>query len=149
MTGARVTIVRRLAADIGRVWEAWCRPELLARWLVCAGDGEASVDADVTVGGRYRVEMRLRDGRRPVVSGEYMSIEKPRRLVFTWTNEALGVRDSVVTVELRPTGEGATEITITHALAPESEAGRRHARGWEGSLDNLARHLASSVAEAR
>jgi uncharacterized protein YndB with AHSA1/START domain len=75
--------------------------------------------------------------------------KKPRRLVFTWTNEALGVRDSVVTVELRPTGEGATEITITHALAPESEAGRRHARGWEGSLDNLARHLASSVAEAR
>jgi len=74
-------------------------------------------------------------------SGEYRLIEPPRRLVFTWTSEGnVGVRDSLVTIELTPLGS-RTELRLTHDLAPDSPEGRAHAAGWQGCFDNLERWL--------
>jgi uncharacterized protein YndB with AHSA1/START domain len=74
-------------------------------------------------------------------SGEYLEIEPPHRLVFTWSSKGrLLVENSVVTVELAALG-GRTELTLTHDLDPDSDEGRAHARGWEGALTNLEERL--------
>jgi uncharacterized protein YndB with AHSA1/START domain len=142
MTGGRsLSLARVLPAAIEDVFEACTRPELLARWLVCSEDGTASAMNELRVGGRFRVQMRRGDEVIGGAEGRYVEIAPPVRLAFTWSAPNVGVRDSLVTIELRAVGDEETELVLTHALDPATEAGKRHARGWTVSLANLQRLL--------
>jgi uncharacterized protein YndB with AHSA1/START domain len=98
---------------------------------------------DFRVGGKYRIEMDRGDGTIFVAFGQYLEIEPPRRLVFTWSSAVPKVKRSVVTIVLEPVGR-ATELTLTHELLPDTDEGRAHGIGWEGSLANLERYLQAS-----
>jgi uncharacterized protein YndB with AHSA1/START domain len=145
MTATSLRLQRLLPASVTRVFEAWSRPELMARWFVVEPSWKGKATADFRVGGRYRVEMDRGDGTIFVAFGEYLEIIPPRRLVFTWSSAVPAVTGSVVTVELAPFGED-TQLTLTHELLPDTEEGRAHAVGWEGTLGNLHRHLSQSLA---
>jgi uncharacterized protein YndB with AHSA1/START domain len=122
------------------VFEAWCRPELMARWFFPAPGWRAEVSADVQVGGRYRVTMFDPTGGAHVQEGVYQSIQPHHRLVFTWTCTELGVPESLVTVELGDRGE-QTEIALHHELPDDPTILREHEGGWNGCLDSLARYF--------
>jgi uncharacterized protein YndB with AHSA1/START domain len=132
-------IIRRtLPATPQRIWDAWTRPEVMCRWFYPAPRWSAKVDADVRVGGRYRLEMRDENGQLHVQHGEYRIIEPLSRLVFTWTCEEVGVVDSVVTLEL--TGKGTqTELVLRHELPEDPNVRKRHEEGWAGCLAQLER----------
>lgn len=139
----QLVITRLLPAAPERVFAACTRPELLAQWLTCVEDGEATATAEPRVGGPFRIEMRRR-GEAEVVGyaeGEYIELLPPHRLVFTWRADHVGVATSIVTIELRAIGADRTELRLTHSIDPLSLAGVRHARGWATSLTNLHRTL--------
>jgi uncharacterized protein YndB with AHSA1/START domain len=106
----------------------------------------ADVTADVRVGGRYPVAMHDPAGGVHVQEGTYVSIAPDARLVFTWTCLALGVADSVVTVELRDLG-AETELTISHELPDDAVILREHEGGWKGCLESLARYIPPETKE--
>ena len=134
---------RILPAEIRRVFAAWTNADALARWFVCSPEWTATTTNDFRVGGKYRIEMHSGQRMVGVASGEYREIDAPRRLVFTWTSEGrIGVRDSLVTIELKTVGN-KTELSLTHDIAPQTPEGRSHAEGWEGCLTSLERYLAS------
>jgi len=128
---------RVLPAPVDVVFDAWTTGELLAAWFVCDPSWTARVEIDCRVGGAYRIEM-FDDGRSVgLARGEYVALEPPHRLAFTWTSEGpVGVSASLVTVELRPHPTGC-ELILVHDLDPETPAGRAHERGWRGCLDCL------------
>src|SRR6476469_8268382 len=68
-----------------RVYAAWTEPALLRRWWA-AEPGWTTPEAttDVRVGGAYRLSMKGTDGILRTVVGEYLEIDPPRRLVYTW-----------------------------------------------------------------
>jgi uncharacterized protein YndB with AHSA1/START domain len=141
VSGTRSIVVRRtVAGRRSRVYQAWCRPELMAQWFFPAPGWRAEVTADVRVGGRYRVVMHDPGGGLHVQEGVYRALEPISRLVFTWACADLGVADSVVTVELADQGD-RTEIVISHQLPDDPTILREHEGGWNGCLDSLARHL--------
>ena len=84
--------------------------------------------------------MRRDDGTVFLAFGEYLEISAPRKLVFTWSSAIPAIDRSLVTVELRPVGD-ATELTLTHENLPDTDEGRAHSVGWDGTLDSLERHL--------
>jgi uncharacterized protein YndB with AHSA1/START domain len=132
---------RRLPVPIERVFGAFGSAAALSRWFRCSPRWTTTATSDFRVGGRYRVEMREGERLVGVASGEYREITPPRRLVFTWASEGrIGVRDSLVTIELRAVA-GATELSLVHDLAPTTPAGRAHAEGWEGCLASLTRYV--------
>jgi uncharacterized protein YndB with AHSA1/START domain len=122
------------------VFDAWCRPELMAQWFFPAPGWRADVVADVRIGGRYRVAMYDPAGGVHVQEGAYRAIEPYARLVFTWTCLELGVGDSLVTLELRDLG-AQTELTISHELPDDDTIVRAHEGGWTDCLESLARYL--------
>ena len=128
-----VEIHRRLPASIGEVFRWWTEPELLGEWMTPVGTVEA--DVDLRVGGRLRVVMKG-DGRVIEHTGEYLEIDPPRRLVFTWVSEYTGSVPSVVTVELQAAGDAETDLRLTHSRLPDSAA-RFHRGGWDVMLDRL------------
>jgi uncharacterized protein YndB with AHSA1/START domain len=67
-----------------------------------------------------------------VISGHFLVVEVPARLVYTWTLQGpLGVTpETTVTVEFRQLGAG-TELVLEHGPFPEAQVRALHAQGWE------------------
>jgi uncharacterized protein YndB with AHSA1/START domain len=133
---AAVRVSRRYQASPERVFDAWLDPEKAGRFLFATPTGQiVRAEIDARVGGSFTFVDR-RDGDDVVHSGEYLEIDRPRRLVFTFS-----VDDSPsdrVTVEIVPLETGC-ELTLSHEQRPEGvEYADRTEEGWIGILDRLA-----------
>jgi uncharacterized protein YndB with AHSA1/START domain len=133
-----VSVRRIIAAAPETLYAAWTEPEQMRRWYATV------VDADVRIGGRYRIEMHEDDGVVNGFTGEYLALEPPARLAFTFTHDsqtpADRISDETVTVEFREVEPGRTEVTLTNAwTGPESEpSGYDLLRdGWDEWLNRL------------
>src|ERR1051325_698321 len=136
-----ISVTRTLPARRELVFSAWTRPELMARWFFPDPSWTATVTAELRVGGRYEISMRDGAGGVHLQFGEYREIVPVSRLVFTWSCPELGVKDSVVTVELGERGNH-TELPLLHELPPDPKIRREHEEGWTGCLGNLGSLLA-------
>lgn len=137
---APIIIRRTLPGRRERVFAAWTKPELMCRWLFPMPGWIANVTADLREGGHFRLEMRDAQGGLHLQHGQYRTIEPVSRLVFTWTCEALGVIDSLVTVELEARGD-ETALVLQHVLPPDPKIREEHEEGWVGCLAQLERFL--------
>jgi uncharacterized protein YndB with AHSA1/START domain len=125
-----VLVVRRvLPVERERVFAAWLDPVSLATWMRPGDTTSAIVEVDPRVGGRFRILMQ-----QPQAScsyehqGEYLAIEPPSLLSFTWISAATDLRPTVVTVELHQR-DGGTELVLTHRRVPPEQLSG-HRRGW-------------------
>jgi uncharacterized protein YndB with AHSA1/START domain len=136
-----IEITRRLSAPVAEVFRWWTEPALVERWMAPIGDVRAKLDP--RVGGSLQVVM---SGEGLVIehSGEFLEVDRPRRLVFTWKSRYTGQQPSVVTVELEPDGDDATLVRVVHAELPEAAASS-HRDGWGGMLARLERELGLEV----
>ena len=141
MTAAPVRIVRVLGATPEEVFDAWTDPRSLAVWMCPGSTRRATAEADARVGGRFRIVMQGPDCDY-AHTGEYLVVDRPRRLVFTWTSEATKGRPTTVSVELEPRGPGETVLTLTHEGLADEEAAGRHRSGWGDITAKLAKALA-------
>lgn len=136
-----LTIKRRLNAPPAKVYAAWTDPTQLARWFGPSGTIEGSVksDLDVRVGGRFRVSFTgCMDGNSEhhEVGGVYREVAPNEKLVFTWAWHTTPERESLVSITLKPDGDG-TLLTLHHEQFFDQAARDGHEQGWSGSLDKL------------
>jgi len=124
----------RIDASPDTVWRLWTDPELVTTWLA----QKAEVVAEP--GGKFRGE--LREG--PVFIAEFIEVDRPSRLLFTFGWEGndpgtpLAPGSTRVEVTLVP-DDGGTLVTLRHFDMPESHAAD-HRHGWNHFLvDELAR----------
>ncbi|HEY8105466.1 MAG TPA: SRPBCC domain-containing protein [Gemmatimonadales bacterium] len=128
-------VVRRLLpAPREQVFAAWLDPESVAQWM-CPGDiTSARVEIDPRVGGKLRIVM-MRGQKGIEHWGEYLVIEPPSRLSFTWISEFTDRLPSVVTIELLERG-ARTELVLTHRRLPD-ERRDAHRQGWTDIVRKL------------
>ncbi len=55
-------------------------------------------------------------------TGTYREIDRPHRLVFTWSSPATQFRDSVVTVTFKPASDVSTLVEIHQVGLPDEGA---------------------------
>jgi uncharacterized protein YndB with AHSA1/START domain len=127
---APVLVVRRhIAVPRERVFEAWLDSESLAQWMRPLDFTHATVSVDPRVGGGFRIVMEGRtDGGDYEHRGEYLAIEPPSLLSFTWISKATDYKPTVVTIEFHERGTG-TELVLTHRRLPP-KAAEAHREGW-------------------
>ena len=132
-TGETTAVERELAiaASPEAVWEFLVDPDKATRWM-----GQ-SASFEPRPGGLYRVEVIPGN----TAAGEFVELDPPRRLVFTWGWEpggsgAVPVGTSTVEIELVPTDEGTT-LRFTHRGLPDKAAAESHAHGWDHYLERL------------
>ena len=101
------------------VFEAWTRPELLKRWWAPKSTGMTllSCEADVRVGGRYRLEFGHGASKPMVFFGRYVEVTPHSRLV--WTNDESD-DGAVTTVTFEE--QGGKTLLVLHELYPSKEA---------------------------
>ena len=127
-------VFRALASDELPQW--WGAPELYrtTRWT-----------GDLRVGGAWRTDGVGADGSAFHVEGEYLEIDRPRRLVQTWRPSWDPGSNTTFSYDLEAI-EGGTRITVRHGgFAGRAEACQGHAAGWERVLTWLRNHLQGSV----
>ena len=100
------------------------------------------IEIDARVGGAFSFLVR-RQGQEIDHFGEYLEIDRPRRLAFTFDavdgpRAAVdkGKRSSIVRIDLVRVGSG-TELTLTHERVPAEYASRTES-GWSTILDAIA-----------
>jgi uncharacterized protein YndB with AHSA1/START domain len=99
-----------------------------------------SAETDPRVGGRYRFVMRGADGEEHDVSGVYREVVPNEKLVFTWAWKSTPERESLVTVLIKPDGDG-TLLTLVHEQFFDEAPRDRHQGGWTGTLNKLEIYL--------
>jgi uncharacterized protein YndB with AHSA1/START domain len=134
---------RTLAAPPPQVFAAWTDAARLARWM--SPVGHARVEADARPGGLLRVVM-VGEGREIEHVGEFVELDPPHRIVFTWRSPYTEDRPTIVTVELAATG-GGTDLHLRHERLPAGAA-VSHRRGWGSMLALLSGLLESHEMEA-
>jgi uncharacterized protein YndB with AHSA1/START domain len=135
-TKPSLTLKRRLKASPAEVFAAWTDPEKVKRWMGPGAVTETHAENDARVGGRYRWVAKSPDGEVHDVGGTYREVVANEKLVFTWAWKSTPERESVVTVLLRPDGDG-TLLTVIHEQLFDEETRDRHQRGWNGAIDKL------------
>jgi uncharacterized protein YndB with AHSA1/START domain/predicted enzyme related to lactoylglutathione lyase len=131
-----LTIRRFIPAPRHRVFAAFTNPEDYVKWVGPAPDQCLGAKLDARTGGKYSVRMKGHDGGETVVSGEYLEVRSPERLVFTWSWEDADKTPSQVTVDFFEV-EGGTDLQLTHEKLPTIQSRDNHAHGWAGSFDKL------------
>lgn len=136
----KLVIRRLLPASREQVFAAWTDPDGIREWMCPRDVLAAEAHLDPRVGGSYRIVMRDRAGAYEH-TGEYLVVEPPRRLVFTWIAKSTGDQPTLVTVELSPHERGC-ELVLTHEDLPDPKVLERYRGGWGQIAERLAAYLA-------
>jgi uncharacterized protein YndB with AHSA1/START domain len=141
-TGPTVQIRRRVSATAEQIFDLWTKPDLMVRWMSpYAGAVDCKAICDLRPGGAFSLVMSSEQSSREV-SGTYVEVDRPRKLVFTWIGPLTNNVNTLVTVELHPRGD-ETDLVLTHERLPTPAIVEGHTRGWGNILD----HLADTVAK--
>ena len=132
-----VTVRREIAAAPEELFDAWLDADSLGTWLRPGGIRETRAETDPRVGGTFRIVM-VGDDSSVVHTGTYREIDRPRRLVFTWSSPVTGFRDTIVTVTFTPSTD-STVVEIHQVGLPDAEAQSSHRAGWSDALRELDR----------
>ena len=144
-----LVITRTFNGPARIVFEAWTKAELLKRWWAPKSTGVSllSCEADVRVGGRYRLEFG-NDASKPMAFfGRYIEVTPHSRLVWTNDESDDGALTTVTFEE-----KGGNTLLVMHELYPSKEALDGAIAGMEGGmpetfeqLDELLVALGASV----
>ncbi len=115
-----LVVTRTINGPARIVFEAFTKPELLRRWWVPKSSGVSllSCEADVRVGGSYRLVFGHDASEGMAFFGRYIEVTPHSRLV--WTNEEGDEGGAVTTVTFEE--KGGKTLLVMHELYPSKEA---------------------------
>jgi uncharacterized protein YndB with AHSA1/START domain len=130
---APVLVVRRqIAVPRERVFESWLDSESLAQWMRPGDCTTTTATVDPRVGGGFRIVMDGPTHGAVEHHGEYLAIEPPSLLSFTWISRPTDYTVTIVTIEFLERGAG-TELVLTHRGLP-ARAVEGHRKGWTDAV---------------
>jgi uncharacterized protein YndB with AHSA1/START domain len=127
MTDDTYTSSVRITATPDEVFPYLTDPALMTRWM---GDW---AELDASPGGTFAVDI----SGNPV-RGQYLEVDPPHRVVFTWGvpgHDVIPSGSTTVEITLRVDGP-ETVLDLVHRDLPPEEV-PRHGEGWEHFLPRL------------
>lgn len=81
-----ISITKMLNAPVELVWEAWTKPDQIAKWWGPAGFTNTIHKMDVAAGGEWRLTMHGPDGKNYINKSEFIEIDPLKKIVFQHYN---------------------------------------------------------------
>jgi uncharacterized protein YndB with AHSA1/START domain len=134
-----------LRAPLARVFRALTEPDDLAQWWGPHGFTIPAVELDLNVTGLYRFAMQPPEGDLFYLTGEFLEIDPPHRLVYTfrWEDPDPDDRETVVRLSAEAAGD-TTRLSLwqgTFATEPRLDL---HRGGWTDSFEKLRAFMETS-----
>jgi uncharacterized protein YndB with AHSA1/START domain len=128
-----VVFRRSLDAPPDLVFAVWTEPEHLRNWWGPRQFELVVCESELRPGGRYRFVQRASDGAEHTFHGMYREIDRPHRLVRTFTYAGALHHESVETITFQVNGRG-TLITSTSVFPSFAAREFYTQRGMEAGL---------------
>ncbi|MFF5960693.1 SRPBCC family protein [Streptomyces luteogriseus] len=145
--GSELSVHMRRVLDASRpaVFRALTDPRELARWWGPDGFTIPSAESDLRPGGAYRIAMRPPEGDPFHLVGEFLRVEPPQRLAYTfrWEDPDPEDRETVVTLSLHDIGPARSELILDQGDFASERRRALHEEGWSQGLGKLGELLAS------
>ncbi|HVU32686.1 MAG TPA: SRPBCC family protein [Opitutaceae bacterium] len=142
-------VMHRFEVPPERIFDACLDPAWVGRWMFGPNVRDERVvrlTLEARVGGRFSFVVN-RGGTEVEHVGEYLEIDRPRLLVFTWATRENLSDPSRIIIELTPHGAGGCDVKLTHVMSPHWSAYVDRAAGsWSRMLDALERAIVQDVA---
>lgn len=136
-----VRVTRAFEVPAKRVFDAWLDPEQAAKFLFKTDTGiMKNVEIDARVGGRFCI-VETRDGVDAEHVGEYLEIDCPRRLRFSFGGHPFPA--TYVAITITPTEQGCLLELVHEGVWQDYES--RVIEGWTGILQFLDQHVLSQT----
>ena len=128
-----------LAAPQEQVFRLLTDPDELVKWWGPEGFTTPEAELDPRPGGSYRLTMQPPDGDAFHLAGEFVDVDSPRRLEYTfrWEEPVPDDRETVVVLSLHP-ADGSTRVALTQRGFATGERLELHRSGWTDSFRKLA-----------
>jgi uncharacterized protein YndB with AHSA1/START domain len=132
-----VRVEHKFQTSPERVFDAWLDSAMIGRFMFGPALREEEVlriQFDARVGGAFSFLVR-RGGQEIDHVGNYLEIDRPRRLVFTWGTADTLPETSRVMIDIvsakSAAGESETRLTLTHEMARKwADYADRVQSGW-------------------
>lgn len=135
-----VRISKIMPAPREEVFAAWLDAEGMQSWM-CPGDiKKTDTEIDARIGGKFKIAMHGEENTY-VMTGEYVEIDPPTRLVFTWISNVTD-GESLITLEFHDRGT-ESELVLIHERLTDAETAGNYEKGWESILEKLVARLAT------
>jgi uncharacterized protein YndB with AHSA1/START domain len=143
--GLVLKLKRVLDAPPVRIFSLLTEPAELATWWGPHGFTTPEIELDLSVGGGYRYTMQPPEGEAFHLSGEFLEIDPPSRLVYTfrWDEPDPDDRETVVMLSLATLGD-ATEVSLSQGEFATDERLALHRSGWSDSFEKLGEVIKTS-----
>lgn len=128
-----LTVEQTMTAPADRIYEAWTTG--FDRWLAAPG----TLLSQGEVNTPFFFEANFAGMRFPHY-GRFLWLERGRRVELTWLTIPTQGTETVITLELAPTSEGA-QLRLTHAGFPDAESRDEHEGAWPAVLADLDQKL--------
>jgi uncharacterized protein YndB with AHSA1/START domain len=117
---------KSMEASAKQAFEAFTEPRHLSKWFT------TDARADFRVGGRYS------NGDNDM--GEFLEIDPPRSVKFTWENEK-HCPGTVVNVSFSAEEDGEIKVLLEHSRLSSQDDMRDMETGWSWALESLRSYL--------
>lgn len=139
-TASMVRLQRSFRTTADELFDAWLTPAVLERWMfgrTVRDEDIVHLAVDARVGGRFSFLVR-RQGQDFDHVGEYLELDRPRRLAFTWDVGQSRSDGSRVELDLADS-DGGVSLTLSHSLPAEAAPyANRTQAAWMRMLAALA-----------
>jgi len=149
--GMEVAFTRVFDAPRRLVFQVWTDHKHVAQWWGPHGYTNPRCELDVRIGGAIRIEMRGPDGRTYPMTGTYLEVVEPERIVFKLALDEAGnslfeVLNTVTFAE----HDGKTTLTLQARVVQATARAPQYLQGmevgWTQSLERLGDYVAKASA---
>lgn len=142
-----LTVRKLLPCPPAQAFEAWTNPKQFEQWFEPAPGMKVKAKMDLRVGGKYQLGFIRPDSAGTIyVGGEYLVIDPPNRLEYTWIHEKgmeVDWKDhTIVSVDFKPLGKNRTVVVLKHERFTDTEQRNNHREGWTSILACMAKAMA-------
>ena len=129
-------IVELFDTTPARLFKAWTNEKDLSAWYGPEGFDVTYCKLDVKPGGKWRTCITSQDGKEYWMEGQYIEIDAPRKLVFTFgdgSENKIPGQETIVTIKFSQSGK-QTKMHFHQALFPTKASKDSHYGGWSSAL---------------
>ncbi|MBS4209509.1 SRPBCC domain-containing protein [Bacillus sp. FJAT-50079] len=107
-------MIREFNVKRERVFDAWLNPLMMKKWFFTLEGTNKVAQNDPRVGGTWEI-VDHREGKDYRAVGEYLEIDPPKKIVFTFKMPQFSELEDTITVELKEIEQGC-EMTFTQVI---------------------------------
>ncbi len=140
MKTCEITMNRTIPASPAEVFDAWLDPSNPGTPF----HGSEKLILDPKIDGMFYFR-HLMEGTELPHFGRFTTLDRGRKIQYTWMSRHTKGLESVVTVTLQKKGDD-TLLTLNHANIPDDEMGHAHEQGWSHYLGIFEKRFAPANA---